>query len=98
MSEDISIKVTIADVSFPLRIKPEEEDNLRHAAQLINDKLKSFREGYGVEDRQMLLSMVSLQLAAELLGLRNRLESTEKDLSAKLEEVHRLLDGFLQGA
>lgn len=37
---EISIKINIADRVYPLRVTTEEEEVIRHAAKLINEKNK----------------------------------------------------------
>src|SRR5690606_5439626 len=39
---EISIKINIADRIYPLRITTEEEEIVRRAAKLINDRMKEF--------------------------------------------------------
>jgi cell division protein ZapA len=60
---EISIKINIADRVYPLKINSEDEENVRKAAKLVNDRLKEFQENYAVRDKQDLLSMCVLQIA-----------------------------------
>jgi cell division protein ZapA len=39
MSDQLSIKITIADRSYPLTIKREEEEGVRKAAKMISDNV-----------------------------------------------------------
>ena len=59
---EISIKINIADRVYPLKINSEDEENVRKAAKLVNDRLKEFQENYAVRDKQDLLSMCVLQI------------------------------------
>ena len=93
--EEISIKVNIADVVYPLKIKPSEEENVRKAAKMINDKLKAFKEDYQIDDKQVLLSMASLQFATELLFFKEEPMIKEKGISDKLNEIDNILTDSL---
>ena len=52
---EISIKINIADRVYPLRVNMEEEEVIRRAAKIINDRIKEFQDNYAVRDKQDLL-------------------------------------------
>ncbi len=95
MSE-ISIKVNIGTRSYPLTIKPEEEEIIRDAAKRINDSIKVLQENYAVKDIQDLLAMTALQFATQQLAKKPevRSEITDKTKS-ELNEINQLLDSAL---
>ena len=41
---EISIKINIADRVYPLRVTTEEEEVIRYAAKLINEKIKELQD------------------------------------------------------
>ena len=41
----------------------EEEEIIRRAAKLINDRVKEYQENYAVRDKQDLLAMIALHFA-----------------------------------
>ena len=90
--EEISIKVTIADVIYPLRISLDEEENVRKAARLINDKIKVFREDYRISDKANLLSMVALQFATELLTYKEKTWIEDNGITEEINQIEQLLD------
>ncbi|MGZ5304116.1 MAG: cell division protein ZapA [Bacteroidia bacterium] len=90
--EEISIKVSIADVVYPLRISLDEEENVRKAAKLINDKIRIYREDYRISDKANLLSMVALQFANELLMYKERKWIEDNGITEEINEIERLLD------
>ena len=45
---EISIKINIADRVYPLRVESAEEEVIRHAAKLINEKVKEYIEENGL--------------------------------------------------
>lgn len=89
--DELSIKVNIADRFYPLRIKPEQEEPVRKAARLINDKLKNLQQEFAVKDKQDLLSMIALEIATELLALQSSGLIEDKGLSQQLTEIQELL-------
>ena len=77
MSE-VNIKVEIAGSVYPLKIDEKDEEHIKEAVRLINNKISEFERNYGVRDKKDLLGMVMLQLVAQLLG---QAKGAEKDLS-----------------
>lgn len=92
---DISIKINIADRIYPLRISMEEEEMIRRAAKLINDRIKEFQENYAVKDKQDLLSMAVLHYATATLKAENNAKEVDKDVSDKVYQLDQLLSNFI---
>lgn len=65
MSE-VHIKVEIAGTSYPLKVDSGEEQNIKEAVDLINDKIAEFEKKYAIKDKKDLLGMVMLQLVSQL--------------------------------
>lgn len=91
MSE-ISIKVNIADRHYPIRVKPEEEEQVRKAAKLINDRAKVYSESFSVRDKQDVLSMCALELATELVSFKRSDVIIDDGISSRLDEIAGLLE------
>ena len=63
MTEDmLSIKVQIAERFYPLKIKRQDEEKIRKAARLINDKILQYKQRYTDKDSQDFMAMAALQL------------------------------------
>jgi cell division protein ZapA len=77
---EISIKINIADRVYPLRVESAEEEVIRHAAKLINEKVKELQENYTVRDKQDLLSMCVLQFATRMLNAERQSQNHEEGL------------------
>ena len=88
MLNELSIKVNIADRHYPLKVTPEQEEVVRQAAKLINDKLK---QQFDVRDKQDMLSMTVLELATQLITMQQSAASDKDGLSAQLHELQSLL-------
>ena len=92
---EISIKINIADRIYPLRISMEEEEIIRRAAKLINDRIKEFQENYAVKDKQDLLSMAVLHYATATLKAENSAKDVDKEVSEKVYQLDQLLSNFI---
>ena len=90
MSE-LSIKIRIADRDYPMRVTEEEEERLRIAGRMLNERLKLFREQFGIDDKQDLLAMVALEVAADSLHTVKSEETEKSNLTDKLTRIDQLL-------
>jgi cell division protein ZapA (FtsZ GTPase activity inhibitor) len=89
--DELSIKVNIADRFYPLSVTAEQEEQVRKAAKLINDKLKDYEKQFSVKDKQDILSMCALELATELIKLQTKPLIEDKGLSTELKAIQQLL-------
>ena len=67
MDEPLSIKVQIAERFYPLKIKRSDEEKIRKAARLINDKVLQYKQRYTDKDAQDFIAMAALQFVINLL-------------------------------
>lgn len=93
---EISIKINIADRMYPLRVEMEEEEVIRMAAKMINDRIKEFQDSYAVKDKQDLLSMSILFYATGLIKAERKLGEGQVDVTSKVDELERLLHDFFK--
>ena len=75
---EVSIKVEIAGGIYPLKVKTEDEENVKRVVDLINTKIVEFEKSYAVKDKKDVLAMVMLHLVAQFY---QKAENTEKELS-----------------
>ena len=94
MSENIKIKLTIAERVYPLTISSDQEASLRISAKKIDDMTKQLEQNYAVRDKQDVLAMCALQYAAQLENQLNK--NTIGDVSVKTNELIELIDLHLQ--
>ena len=74
----LSKKIKIADREYPMKVEPEEEELIRKAGNIVNEKIKLFKSQFGIDDKQDLLAMVAFDALVE------RLKSEGGDVSEKL--------------
>eukprot|EP01132_Coremiostelium_polycephalum_P015781 gene15781-19024_t len=87
---EISIKITISDRIYPLKVNTEEEEIVRRAAKIINERIKDYQENYAVRDKQDLLSMAVLHYATAVLRVENKVQDQDTAVADKVEELDRL--------
>lgn len=91
--DDISIKINIGDRVYPLRIKAKEEEYVRKAAKLLNEKMGFFNSNFSVKDKIDGLAMAALEFAVDSLNRSEeniQYQQVKQDLSPVEQEVSRL--------
>jgi cell division protein ZapA (FtsZ GTPase activity inhibitor) len=91
---EISIKINIADRVYPLKVNMEEEEIIRRAAKLINDRVKEYQENYAVRDKQDLLSMCVLHYATSSLKSDMKVTVEDTEVAEKVYQLDHLLTEF----
>jgi cell division protein ZapA (FtsZ GTPase activity inhibitor) len=66
MDDKLSIKVNVADRYYPLKVERENEEKIRKAARMINEKVLQYKQRYSDKDVQDFLAMASLQYVIKL--------------------------------
>lgn len=93
MSKDlININLTIADRVYPLRIKPEEEETVRTAAKLIQQKVKDLSLLYEGKDKQDFLAMCALTYAVDLENIQINNQQSNLVIENRINEIYQLVD------
>ena len=84
---ELSIKIKIGNREYPMRVKAEDEERIRKAGKLLNEKVKNYQSQFGIDDSQDLLAMVAFDCLVEKL---RREESSEIADDFSLREVTKL--------
>ncbi len=61
----LPVKIAIADRTYRLKVKAEDEEVLRRTVKIINDKIVEFKTHFAGKDMQDYVSMVLIWLATE---------------------------------
>jgi cell division protein ZapA len=95
MSDQLKIKLSIADRIYPLTINPSQEEGLRLATKKIEEMIKRFEKSYAVRDKQDVLAMCALQFAAQVEQKEIDKESDTEQVEEKLNALNQLLQEHL---
>jgi cell division protein ZapA len=94
MDDKLSIRVNVADRYYPLKVERENEEKIRKAARMINEKVLQYKQRYSDKDVQDFLAMASLQY---VIKLTEEEEILDNDLlPGKLKELIRKIDSVLE--
>lgn len=91
--EEISIKVVIGDRQYPLKISLSEEENIRKAAKLVNERSKYYTENFSVKDKQDALAMTALECATENIN-NSQSQLLSQEQNTKLIDLSNFLDNL----
>jgi cell division protein ZapA len=92
---ELSIKIRISDRDYPMRVDSSEEERIRVAGKLINEKLKHFREQFGIDDKQDLLSMTVFDAVMDKLKSDQLTTDNDSIVQYKIEHIDRILSEAL---
>jgi len=88
---ELSIKIRIGDRDYPMRVDSSEEERIRMAGKLINEKLRHFREQFGIDDKQDLLAMTVFDCFMEKLKTEHANTEKNQIILDKMEQVDHIL-------
>jgi cell division protein ZapA len=92
---EISIKIRIAEREYPMKVALEDEQRLRVAGKLINEKLKSFKDSFGIDDKQDLLAMVAFDIAVDMLKSDEANTKVKDTVENTLKQLNQMIDNSL---
>ncbi len=95
MDDKLSIKVNIADRYYPLKIESKDEERIRKAARLINEKVAQYKQRYLDKDTQDFLAMAALQYVSKVLELEERFDMNQID--QQIKELSQELEEYIKG-
>ncbi|MFZ2340269.1 MAG: cell division protein ZapA [Bacteroidales bacterium] len=93
MDDKLSIRVNVADRYYPLKVERDNEERIRKAARMINEKVLQYKQRYSDKDVQDFLAMASLQYVIRLNEDEEKLVTDE--LPEALRELVRKIDDVL---
>jgi len=89
--EELSIKIKIADREYPMKVKRVDEERVRMAGKLINEKIKSYKEQFGVDDKQDLLAMVAFDCLIDKMASEETHQVIDQTVFEKVDRLNQLV-------
>ncbi len=85
MDDKLSIRVNLCDRYYPLKIERTDEEKIRKAGKIINEKVLQYKQRYADKDVQDFLAMAALQYVTRLIELEDK-----EDVNRFLEDIKEL--------
>ena len=92
----LNIHVTICDRPYRLKVKPEEEENVRKAAKHITEKVRHFQDQFAGKDKQDYLAMTALMLAVETMNRPDPKPKDDTTLTGELAQLDQMIQKALR--
>jgi len=90
MEELIAVNILVGDRNYRLKVKPDDEENLRKTMKIINNKLVEYKTNFAGKDMQDYIAMVLIWLATEQPTSAVSNENF-KEISAKLKNLQQII-------
>jgi cell division protein ZapA len=88
---ELSIKLRIGSREYPMRVKAEDEERIRRAGKILNEKMKTYREKFGIEDQQDLLAMVAFDCQVEKMKNEESQITTDEHSLNQVIQLNQLI-------
>ncbi len=92
---ELSIKIKIADREYPMKVKAEDEQRVRNAGKSINERIRTYRERFGIDDKQDLLAMVAFDCLVDKMELEEKHIDTDESVVQKVDQLNNLINQAL---
>jgi len=92
--EKLSIRINLADRYYPLKIEAKDEERIRGAAKLINEKILQYKQRYVDKDNQDFLAMAALQFVIRYLEMEEQVD--DQPILEDLKQLNEELEGYLK--
>ena len=96
---ELSIRLKIGDREYPMKVSAEDEEKIRKAGKIINERIRAYRNRFGINDKQDLLAMVAFDCVVDQMGASVKADTTPEDtdlMSAKIDQLNALINEALQ--
>ena len=74
-----------------MKVDSKDEENIRKAGKIINERLRSYRERFGIDDKQDLLAMVAFDSTVERLKVEGETHQMDDTIEHKIEKLNQLI-------
>jgi cell division protein ZapA (FtsZ GTPase activity inhibitor) len=91
--DKLSIRVNVAERYYPLKIDRDDEEKIRRAAKIINEKILQYKQRYTDKDLQDFLAMVALQFSTKILEHEESID--ERPLVEEIKSLNEEIDLYI---
>ena len=93
--DELSVKIKIADREYPMKVKRKEEEKVRAAGKIINEKIKFYREQFGIDDKQDLLAMVAFDCLVDRMADEENPQIIDQTVVEKVNQLNQMVSQAL---
>jgi cell division protein ZapA len=89
------VSVRILEKEYQVACLPEERSELLDSAEFLNAKMREIRDTGNIVGLDRIAVMAALNLAHELLKMRQRDESAQADVAPKLRQMRERIEATM---
>ena len=78
-----------------MTIKRDAEESVRRSVKKIEERLKFYEKNYAIKDRQDLLAMCLIEIAAKLESVNDSDTKDNNDIEIKLSSIESALSEII---
>ena len=78
-----------------MTINRDAEENIRKSVKKIEERLKFYEKNYAIKDRQDLLAMCLIEIAAKLESVNDSDTKDNNDIEIKLSSIESALSEII---
>lgn len=93
MPELVAINILIGDRNYRIKIDPKDEETVRKAVKVIQDKIIEYKTLFAGKDLQDYIAMVLVWFATERTAPTSQSQSA--DVQSRLDAIESSLDSVL---
>ena len=91
----VRVSVRILEKEYQVACPVEERSALLDAAELLNGKMREIRDGGNVLGLDKIAVMAALNLANELINVRNRDSASDNGITGKIRQLRERVETAL---
>lgn len=92
---ELSVRIKIADREYPMKVDASDEARIRNAGKQINERMKAYRERFGIDDKQDLLAMVAFDCLVDTIQPDDARNVTDEGVAEKISALNHLISQAL---
>jgi cell division protein ZapA (FtsZ GTPase activity inhibitor) len=85
MDEKLTINIMIAERRYPMKIERGEEERIRKAAKILNERILQYRQAYTGKDSQDFMAMAGLEFVIKMLELMDN-----QDIDPAIKQIEQI--------
>lgn len=89
--DELSIRIKVGDMEYAMKIKPEEEERIRKAGRVINEKIKAYRSQFGMIDSNYMMGMIALDAMANKFLAEENISKVDSNIQEDIETLYNKL-------
>lgn len=78
-----------------MRVKAEDEERIRRAGKLLNEKIKNYQNQFGIDDTQDLVAMVAFDCLVEKLKREEVSDASDDFALGEISKLNQLISNSI---